>query len=171
MRAKNMHSDHMIINQAKVVVKMAREEKSELDKFVEQLQNEIDNEARKIYTEKVLEEFKHPYHFGKMENASISGKIKGSCGDTMQLFLKIKDNQIIDSSFFTDGCGATVACGSMISKLIQKKSIDKVAKITDEDLKNALDGLPPENEHCAELAINTLKSALENYQKNKSNRK
>ncbi len=160
-----MHLEIIIINQAKFVVKMARDKDSELDQFVAQLQNEIDDEARKIFSEKVIEEYKHPYHFGTIENPSAMAKIKGWCGDTMQIFLKINGDRIDNATFFTDGCGATVACGSMVIKLIQNKSIEEIEKITKEDLKNALDGLPPENAHCAELTINTLKAALESRSK------
>ena len=155
----------MIINLEKVAVKMSRKKKSEFDEFVDQLQKQIDDKDRLIFSKKVIEEYQHPYHFGKMENASANGKIEGWCGDTMQIFLKIDKNRVIDATFFTNGCGATVACGSMITKLIQNKLIDNVIKITEEDLKKALDGLPPDNEHCAELTIKTLKATLENYQK------
>jgi nitrogen fixation NifU-like protein len=153
------------MNQEKAVIRLSEGKKSEFDEFVAQLQNQIDEEARKVFSEKVINEYTHPHNLGKMENPSASAIIKGWCGDTMQLDLKIEKNKISNVTFFTDGCGATVACGSMITKLIQDKSINEIVNITEEDLKEALDGLPPENEHCAELTIKTLKAALENYQK------
>ena len=145
---------------------MSKKKKSELDEFVEKLQEEIFDEERKTFSEKVIKEYHNPYKFGKMENPSISGKYKGWCGDTLHLFLRIEKNKVIDASFFTDGCGATVACGSMLIKLITDKEIEDLSKITEEDLKEALDGLPLENEHCATLAIKTLEETLKNYKKN-----
>lgn len=99
-----------------------------------------------------------------MENPSTIGKTKGKCGE-IELFLKIDKNKIINATFFTNGCGATVACGSMISKLIQNRTIDEVSKITKEDLIDALEGLPAENEHCTKSFIDALKLALKKYKK------
>ena len=141
---------------------MSDDKKSDFDKFVDELQEQIYEQERQDFSEKVVAEYYNPYHFGKMKNPSAFGEAKGKCG-MMQFFLKINNKIITDATFFTDGCGTTVACGSKMIKLIEKKSIKEIIKITENDLKNALDGLPPENEHCAELAVRTLRVALKNY--------
>jgi nitrogen fixation NifU-like protein len=103
-----------------------------------------------------------------MKDPSTHAKLKGRCS-TMEFILKVDEkNKITDAPFFTDGCGTTVACGSMMIKLIEKKSLEEVQRITKEDLKGALGGIPPDNEHCATLAVKTLKETIANYKKNKT---
>ena len=82
----------------------------------------------------------------------------------MEIFLIIKENKITDVRFMTDGCGASIACGSMVSRMVEGKAIDDVKKITDLELVDALDGLPDENNHCAKLAVDTVQKAINSYQ-------
>ncbi|MHA1377928.1 MAG: iron-sulfur cluster assembly scaffold protein [Candidatus Helarchaeota archaeon] len=143
---------------------MSNIKKTEFDKFIEQLQEEINEQERQDYSEKVIAEYHNPYHFQKMENPTVHGKYRGWCGDSLQFFLKIDNERRIKiATFITDGCGATTACGSMMAKMIENMTVDEALKITEDDLKKALDGLPPENDHCATLAVNTLKETLKNY--------
>ena len=145
---------------------MSNDEKSEFDKFIEQLQQQIDEEARRDFSEIVINEAQNPYHYGKIEHPTVQGKYRGWCGDSIQLFLNIDENQLIKEAYFlTDGCAATVACGSMLIKLIENKTIGEVSNLTEDDLKNALNGLPPENDHCATLAVTTLKETIKDYKK------
>jgi len=156
----------MIINLARVVKSMFEGKKSKFDIFVEELQKEIDEEERRVFSEKVIAEYHNPYHFGKMENPTIQGKYRGWCGDSLQFFLKLdEDQKIKEATFITDGCGATTACDSMMVKLIENKTIEEASKITEKDLKEALGGLPPENDHCATLAVKTLEETLKKCKK------
>ena len=84
----------------------------------------------------------------------------------MEIYFQVDMGKINKVSFMTDGCGPTVACGSMISKMITGRKPQEVEKITPEDLITALDGLPEENLHCAKLAIDTLGEALRKYKLN-----
>ncbi len=95
-----------------------------------------------------------------MEKADFHGKLTGPCNDTVEIFLKADNEKITKASFLTDGCGVTISCGSMFSKMIEGKSIDDVLEMTPDDLINALDGLPDENLHCARLAVSTVHMAL-----------
>ena len=92
-------------------------------------------------------------------------KITGPCGDTVEIYLKVENGTINQVSFMTDGCGATIACGSMITKMVKGRKITEVSNITEEDLTKALDGLPEDNEHCAKLLVNTMKVAVLDYKK------
>jgi nitrogen fixation NifU-like protein len=136
---------------------------SKLDKIVEEIQNELDAEAEATYSKKVLDECKNPQNIGRMNEPDAVGIITGPCGDTMEFYLRLNSKKIIDVQFMTDGCGPTVACGSMLTKMIKTKSFHEVSMITNQDLINALDGLPDENLHCAKLAIDTIQKAMENY--------
>lgn len=135
------------------------------DDWVKEIQEEIIEKEREIYSEKVIQEYQNPKNFCKLENADSSGKITGVCGDTMEIFLKIENQRISKASFLTDGCGATIACGSMVTQMIEGKKIKEVENLRTEDLIKALEGLPDENLHCAKLAVATVHMALVNYHK------
>lgn len=75
---------------------------------------------------------------------------------------------MIDATFLTDGCGATIACGSVTTELVKGKSLDEVRRISSKDVLNALGGLPEESVHCSVLAAKTLEAALYSYLKKKN---
>ncbi|MFX1379961.1 MAG: iron-sulfur cluster assembly scaffold protein [Promethearchaeota archaeon] len=132
---------------------------------MEELQKEINEEEIKRYNRYIVELFQNPKNWGKLENSqiSVSHAYEGSCGDTMQFFLKIKDNVIEKANFITDGCGATVAAGSQATMMIEGKSLQYVENLKSKDLDEKLGGLPDDHKHCAELAIRTLHRAVEKY--------
>jgi nitrogen fixation NifU-like protein len=117
-----------------------------------------------IFSERVIEEYNNPKNIGKMEQPDAFATITGWCGDTMEIYLKMDHDIIEDILFMTDGCGATIACGSMLTSMVKGKSIDKVEIITKDDLITALEGLPEENLYCAHLAIIKLENALKMLQ-------
>lgn len=134
-----------------------------LEKLLEQLQRKIEYDEEKIYSKIVIRECKNPSNFGILDDPDAFAKIKGPCGDTMKITLRIKDRKISGARFWTDGCGATIACGSMVTKIIKGKNLDEVNTITNIQLLEALDGLPEENQHCAKLAVDTLHKAIKSY--------
>lgn len=136
-------------------------------KLLEELQRKIEYEEEKTYSKIVIQECRNPSNFGVLENPDALGEIKGSCGDTMKITLQIKNQKIKKALFWTDGCGATIACGSMLTKMTKDKTIDESADITSEKLTKALDGLPKEHLHCTKLAVDTLQRVIKNY--NESN--
>ena len=136
---------------------------SDFDKMADQLQENILNDLRKVYSEKVIELFLHPKNVGEINDADGYGKFTGPCGDTMEIYLKVKDNKIYDARFMTDGCGTTLACGSTVTSLSKGKSISEAMKTTSNDILNKLDGLPEESIHCSVLAETALKKAIRNY--------
>jgi Mrp family chromosome partitioning ATPase/NifU-like protein involved in Fe-S cluster formation len=97
---------------------------------------------------------------GVLENPDAQGYFLGSCGDRMQIHLKLINNRILDAKFLADGCGATQACGTMVTKMACSKTLDEAGQITAEALIEALDGLPDDHLHCAELAVMTLHDAM-----------
>ena len=136
-------------------------DESDFDAFIEKLHKEIEEDELKTFSKKVIEEYHHPKNWGKIDDANAQTSLTGSCGDTMKFYLFIKNNIIKKASFITDGCGPTVACGSKLTTMITNMNILDAKKLTPENLIDALDGLPPENEHCALLAIRTLNAALQ----------
>jgi nitrogen fixation NifU-like protein len=140
---------------------MSETDRSEkLDELVEQLQSTIDEEEALVFSEKTLAEARHPTNLGPMEEANASARRTGTCGDTMEFFLKVEGDRLAEVTFVTDGCGATVACGSMLTKMAKGRTLDEVMAFRDADLLDSLDGLPEENLHCARLAVGTLQGAV-----------
>lgn len=123
----------------------------------------IKQEMRKIYSEAVVEHSMDPRNLGNLKDADGFARVTGPCGDTMSIWLKVNGDTIINASFTTDGCGTTIASGSMVTEMVKGKSISEARKTTQRDVLDALGGLPQESEHCALLAANTLKAAIRNY--------
>lgn len=142
---------------------MKENKKTDFDKFIEGIQQDIIEEEKAIYSEKVIEEANNPKNVGRMTDCDAVGVLEGSCGDTIEIYMKVKNDKIKDISFMTDGCGATIACGSMITEMVKGKSTNDAMEITKDDLLDVLGGLPKENLHCAVLAIGSLKKAILNY--------
>ena len=123
-----------------------------------------------MYSEKVMDHFQHPRNVGEIENASGVGTVgNAKCGDIMRIYLDIDDNQIIrDVKFKTFGCGAAVATSSMITEMVKGKNIKEALKISNQNVAEALGGLPPVKMHCSNLAAQALKAAIDNYLKNEN---
>ena len=142
---------------------MKDKKKDDFDRFIEEVQSQIIEEEKAIYSKKVIKEYNNPKNAGRMPHPDAFGIVNGSCGDTMEMYLKIQDEKVSEITFMTDGCGATIACGSMLTSMVKGKSIADTMGITKDDLINALDGLPKDNLHCAALAVGTLRKALRAY--------
>ena len=118
-----------------------------------------------MYSDKVIDHFQNPRNVGEIEDASGVGTVgNAKCGDMMRLYLKINEEQvIIDCKFKTYGCGAAVASSSMATEMIKGKTVAEAMKLKNKAVMEALDGLPPEKEHCSLLAEETLHAALWDY--------
>ena len=121
------------------------------------------------YSEKVLEHFQHPRNVGEIPDASGVGTVgNAKCGDIMQMFLKINDDEIVeDVKFKTFGCGAAIATSSMATELIKGKPLSEVEKLTNEAVVEALEGLPPVKIHCSVLAQEAVQAAIADYRAKK----
>ena len=137
--------------------------KNPMDDFVDKLQEQIFEESKEIYGEEVFSRWQNPRCMGRMTDASSVGRVTGPCGDTMEIYLQLDDNLIQEASFFTDGCGSSVACGSMAAELASGKGLDDAAQIGGDTILDALGGLPEEETHCAYLAAETLQVALHEW--------
>jgi nitrogen fixation NifU-like protein len=126
-------------------------------------QNRLIEEMKKIYSDVVIDHALNPRNMGNLLDSDGSGRITGPCGDTMQIWLKVKNDKIINAVFATDGCSTTRACGSIITEIAQDKKISQALGITREFILEQLDDLPENDQHCALLAANTLNSAIRDY--------
>ena len=117
-----------------------------------------------LYTEKVLEHFMSPRNSGSMPDADGEGTMGDpKCGDTLNIYIKVNNDVIEDISFLAFGCAASIATSSMTTVLAKGKTLDKAMEITEQDVIDALDGLPEEKQHCSNLGVSALKIAIQNY--------
>lgn len=123
----------------------------------------IIEDARRTYSEEVIQRWLNPKHLGEMKDPQGYGKVTGPCGDTVQIFLKIDKDKIIDARFLTNGCMTTIAAGCMVCELCIGKTFKEAFRISKEVILEQLGGLPEESEHCALLAANTIRAALTDY--------
>ena len=125
-----------------------------------------------VYSEKVLDHFQHPRNVGEIPDASGMGMVgNAKCGDIMQMFLKISDDEVIeDVKFKTFGCGAAIATSSMATEMIKGKPLAEVEKLTNEAVVEALEGLPPVKIHCSVLAQEAVQAAIADYRAKKENK-
>lgn len=135
----------------------------DLDKVIDGIQKEVIEDAKKIYSQRVIDHWMHTRNFGKMDNPDGFGKLTGPCGDTLQIFIRVRGKKIIDTCFIADGCGPSIAAAGMAAELAKGKDIQEARHISQEVILSALDGLPEESAHCAFLASLTLNKAIENY--------
>lgn len=132
---------------------------SEFDKVVAEIEKEIWSK----FSDVVIDHARNPRNAGRIKDADGYAEVTGMCGDAMQIWIKVRDDVLDEIAFWTDGCGTTVAAGSMVTVLARGKKVDDALKITPIDVLDALEGLPDESVHCAFLAANTLHEAIRNY--------
>jgi nitrogen fixation NifU-like protein len=137
---------------------------NDVDKFAQELQKQIMEQIRKRYSETVIDHWQNPRNFRKIENPDGYAKVKGSCGDTMEMYLKTDKENISECGFQTDGCATTIVCGSVATELVLNKSIIQAMGLVSADkILKILGGLPQPDVHCAQLASETLRRALADY--------
>ena len=117
------------------------------------------------YSSKVMEHLMNPKNVGELEDANAVGMVgNAKCGDIMQMFMKIDENEVIQEvTFKTFGCGAAIATSSMATELVKGKTIKEALALTNTAVMEALDGLPPVKVHCSVLAEEAIRAALADY--------
>lgn len=121
-----------------------------------------------MYSEKVLEHFKNPHNVGSMENPDGYAEVGSSeCGDTMEMFLRIRDDRIEDIKYKTYGCCAAIASSSIATDMAKGKTIGEAESISKADIVTELGGLPEKKWHCSLLVEDAIKAAIQDYKSRK----
>ena len=114
-----------------------------------------------------MDHFTNPRNVGEMPDASCMGEVgNAKCGDIMRIYLKIDDDGVItDAKFNTFGCASAIASSSMATEMVKGRTIAEARKLTNQEVVDALDGLPAQKIHCSVLADEAINAALDNYEK------
>jgi nitrogen fixation NifU-like protein len=131
---------------------------------IDEIAKSLQESVLKGYSRRLKDELFGPKNIGKIENPDSHVIITGVCGDTIEMTLTVNKGKISDIKFTTDGCGATIACTSYVSRIAKGRSIEEAVQIKPDDVDDYFQGLPEESKHCAKLAIDTLKAALNIYE-------
>ena len=131
----------------------------EHDKIAKEFQDTI----LEGYSEKFKNEFMRPENIGRIEDPDSYVSITGVCGDTIEIYLVVRDEKISDIRFMTDGCGATITCASYVTRIAKGKALEDALRIKPGDVDKYFEGLPEKHKHCAKLAVITLIAAIEKY--------
>ena len=138
-------------------------ELNEFEKYVALSQEQIIEEARSCYGDTVVEHWLKPRNLYPIENPDGHARVKGPCGDTMEIFIRVREGKITQASFLTDGCITSIASGSITVEASIGRELPDAKAITQQDILNLLGGLPEASRHCALLASNTLRAAVDDY--------
>jgi len=126
-----------------------------------------------MYSDKVMEEFRHPHNIGDMKNPDGVGKVgNAQCGDLMWVYIKVAKNKkgeeiIKDIKVKTFGCVAAISTSSVLTTMAKGMALEEALKINKEKIAKELGGLPPVKMHCSVLSMDGLRKAIEDYRNKK----
>ena len=135
----------------------------EFNAFVDKIQNEAMAEARQALGEKGFDRWLHPKFCGAMNNPDGYARVRGECGDTMQMFLQTDGTRVTEVSYLTDGCASSSVAASFTAELARGRDFTAILDMTGDDVLNHLGTFPQSDEHCPRLAVKTLQEALNQY--------
>lgn len=136
---------------------------NEFDDPFKELEQSVMEDMKRIYSEITIDHFLNPRNLGELPTPDGFATVTGPCGDTTEIYLGVRDNTIMNASFRTDGCGPSIASGSMVTEMVKQITTGEAQRIGQQDILTALGGLPEESKHCALLAVNRLKEAIKDY--------
>ncbi len=144
---------------------------NKLDAFIDKLQEDIFDDARQALGERGFDRWRNPKFNGRMEVPHGMARVTGECGDSMEIYLRFKNNHVSEASYYTDGCASSCVAGSFAAELTLGKTPEEITEITAETVLEAIGRLPKEDLHCAGLSARTVQGALDNYMSGLVNKK
>jgi nitrogen fixation NifU-like protein len=135
----------------------------DFDALIDKIQNEVFDEAKNALGEKGFDRWRNPRHCGVMADGDEHARMKGSCGDTMEMYIRVKDDRVEQVSYVTDGCSSSSIAGSFTSELAMGKTFAEVLDMSGADVLHEIGTFPEAEEHCAHLAVSTLQEAVNSF--------
>ncbi|MFC1945827.1 iron-sulfur cluster assembly scaffold protein [Chloroflexota bacterium] len=126
--------------------------------------NEMRARMAGIYSETVIEHTLHPHNWGELPGASGFARLNIDGGESISFYIRVRDGNVTEARFTTDGCAATIACASMATDLVTGRSVSQAWALDPEEIISTLGGLPKGNHHNAALAVDAVRAALRDYQ-------
>lgn len=142
----------------------------QFEEMVRKIEAEVHAEAKSALGARGFERWRNPQFCGVMTDADSQARLTGGCGDTMSMFVKIRDGRIEQAQYTTDGCGSSSVAGSFTAELAMGKSVEEVLDMTGDDVLHHIGTFPEAEEHCATLAVQTLQEAVNSYLINQASR-
>ncbi len=121
---------------------------------------DLKRRLRAIYSETTTDHILNPRNTEPITNSDGYAEIQSGDRESLKIWISVRNDIVSDSAFWTNGCAATIACGSMVTELVKGKTVTEGLSIAAADIANALADLPEGNFHCAELAAGALRLAL-----------
>ncbi|PIE68560.1 MAG: iron-sulfur cluster assembly scaffold protein [Deltaproteobacteria bacterium] len=135
----------------------------DFDAFVDSIQEKVFDEAQHAYGPKGFERWRNPKFCGKLADETCHGRMTGKCGDTIEMSLKIDNNQIVDGAYTTTGCASSSICSSFAVELALGRNVEEIFELDGEDVLAFIGKFPEDDSHCAFLAVNAIQDAVNNY--------
>lgn len=121
---------------------------------------------KNLYSKKLINIFTNPKNIGKIKNADATGNYQSPiCGDQLKIYLRIKNNKILNAKFETFGCMVSVGVSSAVTEIAKNKTLDQAKKINKQDIIKLIGQVPPVKAHCLNMSIKALKNAIQNFEK------
>ncbi len=135
----------------------------ELDLIIFAMQNSINEDTKAAWGEEAFQRWSEPPNLGALPKADSAAELRGSCGDSMALYLKFDGDRVCAATFETDGCGPSVVCGSVAAELAVGRTAEEILDIDDAQVLAKAGQIPEDHHHCAFLAASTLHEAVNRY--------
>jgi nitrogen fixation NifU-like protein len=125
--------------------------------------NAPEDEVLGQYSAAVLDHARSPRNLGPMDKPDGHARITGPCGDTVEIFVRVVCERIAEAGFLFEGCLTTMVSASAAVELLTGRPVSRAVAISQQEILDALDGLPRHNEHCALLAANAARAAITDF--------
>lgn len=135
----------------------------DFDRIVAVLQETINEDTRAAWGEEAFQRWVAPPNRGALENADGSSLLRGTCGDSMAIFLRFEGDRVGAASFETDGCGPSVVCGSVAAEMAVGRTAEEILDITGDEVLARAGQIPEDHHHCAFLAVTSLHEAVNSH--------
>jgi len=142
----------------------------DLDRIAADLQARIDDQVLEDFGAQVYARWKNPPCMGRMEDYHAMAAKSGSCGNRVEIYLRLEKNRIAGASFFSEGCGSSAVCASVLCGLVKGLDPGQALDLTAHHVMQALPELPPGKKRYAELAVQTLHQAVQALEEKKADK-